>query len=1229
MWKAWRKLLFVDATAIVRVGRKRPLTPEDAPPLDPALVPSRTLPERPLRLVPFWPFLTRLFFSTGWPARRILLLTVTRIAIASSAPLLLHTILQQLSAASAASAPPWGSFALALLLGGASMSGALLTQHAFFAELQIRTSIVNMLNQRVVLHALRLRRSARANMQTGDLINHLGSDTDALAEAGFFLPEALHAALTMLVAFSALTYYLGWAALAATGALVVLSPLALMLAARFRRLDERIMSIRDQRTTLMSQIVHGIRVVKYLAWEPSVHAEVQSVRKPEIRTRIGVVGSDVLASAILVSTATLVAFTGFGTFVLLGGTLNAPLVFACLALFAMLEEPFGMMSHILARISHARVASQRLDAYFNAPERAEDARPRSDSDRAEALHTSELLVQYPGAPKPALDLPAIEIRAGEAIAIVGPVGAGKSTLLRVLGGIQLPARGEVEQPGQARARLAYVPQDPFTLNASLRANIELGSSAAELLPQRELDAIIADCALRPDLAAMPSGLDTEIGERGVNLSGGQKQRVALARASYHRPGIVLLDDPLSAVDVHTEDVLVERLLFGRLERATRIVVTHRLTHLERFDRVLFLVNGRLAALGHYRELMQHSSDFRAFAASSALREAMPEKAAEAQPASATRAQPGAAAGRVTEDEDRATGAVRWPVYRDYIRALVGGHGVLPTLLLVALLVAVVVIALLPVTQRIWFARFADHELAASAGRAVLIYGAIGLAVLVCSVMQRFLWLYRAATAGRIIHDRALAGVLGAPLRFFDSTPTGRILNRFARDLEVVDDELSWSIEQACRTAANLLATLFLILSVVPMVLVLALPVFAVYHRVQRDFRRSAREARRLESIARSPRYAQFKEVVTGLDVIHAFGRERFFLEQFYGILEHYQRMHWCNIRLNRWFGARMGLIGGVLSLGTCLSIVLLSYLGRMSAGTAGLVLSYSLGLWGALNWAVRALSEVENYMTQAERLQHYARLTPEPDTTAPPMAASATWPTRGTVEFCDVSARYAPHLPRVLDGVSFRVAGGTKVGLIGRTGAGKSTLSQALYRFIPLERGQIRVDGVDIASIPLARLRRAFAIIPQDPTLFAGTIRSNLDRFGSCSDDQIWAALRRVHLDALVATLPGGLEAPVAEHGHNFSQGQRQLLCMGRALLMQARVIVLDEATASVDVRTDRLIQETVRSEFRDVTVLVIAHRLETIADADQIIELARGRVMRASARKRESRSSQPPVYET
>ncbi len=1216
MPRPWRKWFFVDAGAIVRAGRARPLTADDAPALEPELTPDRNAPPQAqtLSLAPFWPFMLRSFFESGRPARAIIALTFVRLAIACSAPLLLHELLTQLPAAHGAASFPWLLLGLSILLGSAGMSTAILTQHWYHCALRIRTTLVNRLNQRVVTHALRLRRSARAKMETGDLINHLGSDTDALAEAGFFLPEAFNAVLTMVVAFSALTFYLGWAALAAVASLVVLTPLTALLARRFRRLDERIMAIRDKRTTLMSQIVHGIRVVKYHAWEPSVHAEVQSIRKPEIRTRIGVVSSDTLASAIWVSTATVVAFSGFGAFVWLGGALSAPLVFACLALFAMLEEPFGLISHILARLQHARVASQRLDAYFAAPERMQDERARDRAGTPQSIHCADVSVHYVGAAAPALEVARLEIAPGEAVAIVGPVGSGKSTLLRVLGRIQLPARGTVTHTGEARPRVAYVPQEAFTLNASLHANIRFGSEASETLPSTELAAIISDCALLPDLAAMPSGLETEIGERGVNLSGGQKARVALARAAYHRPGVVLLDDPLSAVDVHTEDLLVERLLFGRLQRATRVVVTHRLAHLDRFDRVVFVSGGRVVAHGPYRELLSDHPEFRAFCASTAQLGAAVAHAHDPQPAAAASGEAGE--GRMTEDEDRATGAVRWPVYRDYLRALIGNRRFRSPLLLGSLMLSVAVVAVLPVLQRIWFAAFTDHELEASPARAVLVYGAIGLAVLVCTIAQRFLWLYRAAAAGRTIHDRALAGVLGAPLRFFDATPTGRILNRFARDLEIVDDELSWSIEQACRTMANTLATLLLILTIVPVLLLVALPVTVLYHRVQHDYRRAAREARRLESIARSPRYAQFKEAVTGLDVIHAFGRDRFFLDQFHDILAHYQRMHWCSIRLNRWFGTRMGFIGGILSLGTCIAIVVLSYAKGISAGTAGLVLSYALGLWASLNWAVRALSEVETYMTQAERLQHYAKLAPEPLTTTPAaLPPSTPWPTRGAIEFRDVAARYAPHLPRVLDGVSFRVEGGSKVGVIGRTGSGKSTLFQALFRFIAAERGAIFVDGVDIASIPLPRLRRAVAIIPQDPTLFAGTVRSNLDRFGTCTDEDIWSALRRVRLDATVRALPGELEAPVAEHGHNFSQGQRQLLCMGRAILTRARVIVLDEATASVDVRTDRFIQETVRSEFRDITVLVIAHRLDTIADADLILELAHGRVVRTTER--------------
>ena len=1213
-----RSILFTDAGRIIRAGRRRALDVDDAPPLRNDLDPRSTLDDfDSLSLDRFGRFIIGVFFAAKRPSRHLVVLIVAKISITLGTPPLLHALLQRLPEASLAASIPTGLLLLAFALGSAGIIGAVIQQHWYFNALNAFARIVNGMNRRVVRHALWLRRSSRNAMQTGDMVNHLSSDTDALAEAAFMLPEFANSFLTMSAVLVSLFVYLGPAALASIATLLLMAPLTTFVARRYRRLDHQLMEFRDERVTLMSQILHGIRVIKYHAWEPSVHAEVQQVRRNEIGTRVSIVRTDALSTAIFISTTTIVAFAGFSTYVALGGTLTAPMVFACLALFALLEVPFGMISHLLSNLQHARVATQRLKAYFDAPVRDHDGRALTPPDAPVGVQANDVVVQYHHAPYPALDHVTLTIPPGSSVAIVGPVGSGKSTLLRTLTGIQMPQGGNVEPVGidaGLRPRAAYVPQEAFIMNASVADNIRFGVEPATEHAS-SLDAVLVDCALLHDLAAMPAGLNTEIGERGVNLSGGQKQRISLARAAWHRPGIVYLDDPLSAVDVHTEDVLVDRLLFGRWCDITRVVVTHRLQHLSRFDHIIYLDNGRIVCQGTYDDLLRSNEAFAAFTTMPAAADEQHVTVAAPLVEHSVHTSSNEETGRLTDDEDRATGAVGRRIYLHYVRAMIGRHPVLAPITFAGLILTAAALAVLPIVQTSWLGRWTDDPTIMSPMGAIIVYGLLGMVVLSGWIGERMLWLYRAAAAGRTIHDTALEGVLGAPLRFFDSTPMGRVLNRFARDMEGVDDHLSWNFEQSFISLAQTIGSLVLIISVLPLIVIVLVPVLLVYYRLQRDYRLAAREAKRLESISRSPRYAHFKELVTGLDVIHGYGREQYFMDVFYDVLGRYQRMYWCSILLNRWFSVRVPLISGLVALATSMGIVVLAHQGHITPGAAGVVLTFALSFWGSLNWTVRAFSEVESRMTSAERLVHYAELDAEPTTTRQPQLDEHTaWPSAGRIDVEGLTVRYAAHLPLVLQDVTFSVDGGSTVGVIGRTGSGKSTLFQTLFRFIEPERGTIRIDGIDIAQVPLSRLRRSVAIIPQDPTLFIGTVRSNLDRFHECTDDDVWNALRRVQLDGVVRALPGGLDAPVAENGINFSQGQRQLLCMARAILTKARIIVLDEATASVDVQTDAIIQHTIRTEFRGVTVMIIAHRLNTISDANQIVELSNGRVV-ANAR--------------
>ncbi len=1226
--KWWDSLLFRDMNPVIRAGLRRVIEATDLPALPPHLNVRTGRPDfssvscaGPLRFLAGIIRILRREFTT------ILVLSVLTTAFSLATPLLVRRLLQMISdRTSATSLPAVLGVAVSLCL--ASLLSAVCLQHSFDRMLHMIQQTVNGLNTRIYRHALRLTRNAKTATPVGDLINHLSTDTDTIADLPVNVAELVVAVLTLISVIGLLLWQLGVAGLVAVALLGILVPVTRVVARRVVRLDEVIMARRDERVSLVSQVIAGIRIVKYFVWEERFRSEIEGIRTQEIAARRRLWVTEGLSLLFYAGTTTVMAVGSFGIHLLLGHPLDAPLVFSCIFLFALLQEPFGSIPELISSLAASRVSAGRLITFFTKETYVPVDRTQTFGPGRVSVELNGVDVQYPDAPEPVLRRVSLRIRAGEKLAVVGPVGCGKSTLLATILGELEPQAGQVQFRGPegltCRPRLAFAPQEPFILNASLRRNIAFGAD------ESDLGEAIEAAALAHDIAMLPAGLETEIGEHGVNLSGGQRQRVSLARAVVRRPDLVLLDDPLSAVDEATEDLLVDRLIAGAFARTTLLMTTHRLGRLREFDRIVFLEAGEIIDCGGYSELEARCARFRDFLIETARRTGAGRRASAAgsRILPATPAPAAVSATRITEDEDRETGAVRASVYLEYFKALGGQSPGRARWILALLILASVGLPLLSILENAWLARWTNAISEAGAqlapvkllgwtlppghGWCLAVYGAIGVASLAVVVTQFLFWAFRAIQAARDLHDSALTGVLHTRIRFFDSTPAGRILNRFSRDVDSVERELTWSFAATVRSVLRTLGALGVILVVLPGTIVLIAPTLFFYYRMQRAYRATARETKRLHAITRSPRFAHFKETLQGLTVLRAYGKQEMFLDRFYGTLDENQRMFYAMCRANRWFSIRIPILSSLIALSVAVGLTLAARQGLMGAGTAGLVLTYTLQFWGSMNWAIRAFSEAESRMTAVERLRHYARLEPEPRLLQENSVSEAhRWPLAGDIVFERVRARYDESLPEVLRGVSFRVPQGASVGIVGRTGSGKSTLFQVLFRLIDVSGGRILIDGHDIRSVPLDVLRRSIAIIPQDPILFQGTLRRNLDRFAVYSETEIRQALARIGLAEFVAGLPGQLEAPVAESGHNFSQGQRQLLCLARALLVQARIIVLDEATASVDVETDSMIQHAISQECRGISRLIIAHRTETLADCDLIIELADGVVTR------------------
>lgn len=621
--------------------------------------------------------------------------------------------------------------------------------------------------------------------------------------------------------------------------------------------------------------------------------------------------------------------------------------------------------------------------------------------------------------------------------------------------------------------------------------------------------------------------------------------------------------------------------------------------------------GYIETIDTFDNLMKYNEGFQKMMASTAQEEKVDEaiKVAEAEVDQKEEAAKRKAAKRgaaLMQQEERAVKSVSWGVYSAYLRAS-GSYlyGPLVLLLLIVSQAANIVTSL-------WLSWWTSNKFGYSRGQ--YIGGYAGLGAMQAFLMFLFsvaLTLLGTQSSKVMLHD-AISRVLRAPMSFFDTTPLGRITNRFSKDVDTMDNALSDALRMYMFTLAMIISVFILIIVYFHYFTIALVPLFLIFLAASNYYRASAREVKRHEAVLRSDVFSRFSEGVSGTSSIRAYGLQEHFIRGLRASIDEMNSAYYLTFSNQRWLSLRLDGIGNLLVFTTGILVVTSRF--NVSPSISGLVLSYILSIVMMIQFTVRQLAEVENSMNATERLHYYGTQLDE----EPPLHLAEVpnnWPQKGEIVFDQVQMRYREGLPLVLQGLNMVVAGGERIGVVGRTGAGKSSIMSALFRLVELSGGSISIDGVNIATVGLKDLRTRLAIIPQDPTLFRGTVRSNLDPFNEHTDLELWSALRQSDLidaDAKIDDKTHGrvhLDGVVEEEGLNFSLGQRQLMALARALVRGSQIIVCDEATSSVDMETDRKIQKTIATGFKGKTLLCIAHRLHTILNYDRICVMDQGRI--------------------
>uniref|UniRef100_A0A8D2JJF9 ATP binding cassette subfamily C member 2 n=1 Tax=Sciurus vulgaris TaxID=55149 RepID=A0A8D2JJF9_SCIVU len=1156
----------------------------------------------------------------------------------------------------------WTGYLYAILLFVVSLVQSLCLQSyfqlCFVMGMSVRTTIM----ASVYKKALTLSNLARKQYPIGETVNLMSVDAQKLMDVTNFLHLLWSTVLQIVLSIYFLWRELGPSVLAGVGVMVLLIPVNGILATKNRSIQFNNMKHKDKRLKTMNEILSGIKILKYFAWEPSFKDQVHNIRKKELKNLRLFGQLQSLMILILQLAPVLVSVITFAVYVLVDSNniLDAEKAFTSITLFNILRFPLSMLPMMISSVLQASVSIERLEKYLGGDD-LDTSAIRHDHNLDKAVQFSEASFTWDPDAETTIQDVNLDIMEGQLVAVVGTVGSGKSSLMSAMLGEMENVHGHITIKGT----IAYVPQQSWIQNGTIKDNILFGSEFNEKKYQQVLEA----CALLPDLEILPGGDMAEIGEKGINLSGGQKQRVSLARATYQNADIYILDDPLSAVDAHVGKHIFNKVLGpnGLLNGKTRLLVTHSIHFLPQVDQIVVVGNGTILEKGSYSDLLAKKGVFAKNLKTFVKRpgpegevtvndgseeedddiglmtglEELPEEAASLtmkreNSLRRTLSRSSRSSGRhlkslknslktrnvnalkgkeevvqgqkLIKKEFMETGKVKFSNYLKYLQAI-GWCSIF------CIIFSYVLNSVAAIGSNLWLSAWTSDSQTLNGTNyptsqrdmRIGIYAALGLAQGICIFVGAFLSVYGCIHASKILHEQLLNNILRAPMSFFDTTPIGRIVNRFAGDISTMDDTLPQTFRSWILCFLSILSTIIMICMATPVFTIIVIPLGIIYVSIQVFYVATSRQLRRLDSVTRSPIYSHFSETVLGLPVIRAFEHQKRFKKQNEVGIDINQKCVFSWIVSNRWLAIRLELTGNLIIFSSALLLVI--YKDTLSGDTVGFVLSNALNITQTLNWLVRMTSEIETNIVAVERINEYINVESEAPWVTdkrPP----ADWPSRGEIQFSNYQVRYRPELDLVLKGITCDIKSTEKVGVVGRTGAGKSSLTNCLFRILESAGGQITIDGIDIASIGLHDLRGKLTIIPQDPVLFSGSLRMNLDPFNKYSDEEIWKALELAHLKSFVAGLPLGLSHEVTEGGDNLSVGQRQLVCLGRALLQKSKILILDEATAAVDLETDQLIQTTIRNEFFQCTVITIAHRLHTIIDSNKIMVLDDGRIV-------------------